>query len=463
MIKIKHFICILIFSYYSFAQIYAQTELEAIWDKAIAHSVDVAYANLNIKNATELLKNKRSLYPINVKINTESSFNDITENITWYPSNVNASIVISKTNPWGNSISGSIIYGIGRNIFDLLKEIDAKNIGYYHSPEISLTMEQSLLPYIFQGYSKNPEIQILQNKISDAEYSKAAIELSLKQNVANLYIQDRNILRQINMYKNTLAYYDEKIKAYYELNKSDQVSLYDVWNLENKKWEYYKEYIDFINSKNSIELSLNNLCGESVNVTLSNSYLPDSEKTEIEYNTSLKKLNLEIEDLTLQNVISKQTYAPKLTLGGTFSETTDALKNLNVNYIKDKSSFNWNFSLGISFTEFLSPSKKLRQSQYEDNILLYLNRIKNMSEELQRQIENYTKLINSYQSQIEQLKTIIDNKKKFKDDYEILYKKGNCSKLEFEEVKLSVIEAECMYKNYSDYLWLYKWMRTQCR
>ena len=66
-----------------------------------------------------------------------------------------------------------------------------------------------------------------------------------------------------------------------------------------------------------------------------------------------------------------------------------------------------------------------------------------------------------YQEQVEALYQIIENRKKLYSDYQQLYTEGKCSLLDYQEIGLTVTEAECIHSNLSDYLWLYKWMRAQ--
>ena len=101
--------------------------------------------------------------------------------------------------------------------------------------------------------------------------------------------------------------------------------------------------------------------------------------------------------------------------------------------------------------------------QYEDELILSKKCLKNVEEQNYYQKDNYEKLITLYEKQIKRLESVIENRQALNDNYELLYKTGQCSKLEFDEVNLSVIEAECIYENLCDYLWLYRWLRTQCR
>ena len=173
-----------------------------------------------------------------------------------------------------------------------------------------------------------------------------------------------------------------------------------VWNLENKKWDCYKEYIESVNTKESIELSLKNICGETIFVSSTKSAFPNFNIPEIEYNPTIEQLLLEIENITMENVISKQSFAPKLFLEGTFSENTTVNRYFTVNYVDDKTNFNWSFSLGVSFSEFFSPSRRLKQMQYEDELILSKKCLKNVEEQNYYQKDNYEKLITLYEKQI---------------------------------------------------------------
>ena len=330
-------------------------------------------------------------------------------------------------------------------------------------PAFSFSMEQSLFPAFFQGIKSDPNIEILRKNILTAHYSKDSVEQSLIENIAYYYIQERCNLRLLEKYKKYIDYYDSRIDAAKEMLANSQISFSEIWELENKKWEYYEDYIETLNAKENIELNLKNLCGIETGFFSSDSKLPEDNIGIFEYNPSKEKICIEIELLKARNVLDIQESAPAFTLSGTFSETTDISKCFAINYLKDKNSFNWSFSLGIIFSDFFSPKNKLRKQLFKNNLYIYEEQLKILTEQNINQQENYQELINTYELQLSKIREINKNRHDYFKDYQVLYQNGKCSRLDLEEVQLNVIESECIYKNLSDYLWFYKWKKVQCK
>lgn len=443
---------------------FSETELENLWNKAKSYNADLHAADYSIEYATSSLKNKRSLYPYTLKSNLTSAFSDIYSDIAWYTTSSNVSIAVVKANPFGNAISSGISYEIGRGVLDYFSEsIDSDNIGYSHIPAFSFSMEQSLFPAFFQGIKSDPNVEILRKNILTARYSKDSVEQSLIENIAYYYIQERCTLRLLEKYKKYIDYYDSRIDAAKEMLDRSQISFSEVWELENKKWEYYEDYIETVNAKENIELNLKNLCGIETAFFSPDSKLPEDNIGIFEYNPYKEKICIEIELLKARNVLDIQESAPAFTVSGTFSETTDTKKNFAIDYLGDKNFLTWNFSLGISFSDFFSPKNKLRKQLYKNNLCIYEEQLKILTEQTANQQENYQELINSYEFQLGTIQEINKNRQDYFKDYQVLYQNGKCSRLDLEEVQLNVIESECIYKNLSDYLWFYKWKKVQCK
>lgn len=119
--------------------------------------------------------------------------------------------------------------------------------------------------------------------------------------------------------------------------------------------------------------------------------------------------------------------------------------------------------MGISFSEFFSPSKKLRKQLYKNNLKICKEKLETINTETKNQQENLQNIIVSYESQLNQALEMHKNRLQLVNDYEKLHSEGKCSKQELEEVRLNAAESECIYKNLEDNLWLYKWKRTQCK
>ena len=459
----KKTVFVILVIFFSSFPAFSESELEKLWAEAKRHSVDLQSAKYSVEYAESALKYKRSLYPLSLSSSVNSSFNDTYENLAWYTTSSTASVNISKKNPFGNSVSAGISCGIDRSILDYsAKDIDSDNIGYSQNPTVNLSINQSLMPAIKSGI-KDPNTEILRKNIRSASYSKDSAEKQLIENVSYYYIQARCTARLLEKYKKYVSFYDLKIESAKELLGKSKISSSELWELENKKWEYYQDYIETLNSKENIDMNLKNLCGGNIESLSTDTFLPES-KTEIfSYSPSKESIENEIEILRLQNILSNQDTAPFLTIGGTFSEATKTNKDFHVNYIEEKNYFSWTFSLGITFSEFFSPSKKLKKQLYENNISVYNEKLKNIAEETENQQKNYEEIISLYEKQLEQVQKLHENRIQLEKDYETLFKKGKCSRIEMEEVRLNSLESECIYKNLSDNLWFYKWKRSQCK
>lgn len=455
------FLLIIFVSYAGFSQ----TQLEKLWNAAKKNSVDLLSAEYSFDYANFEYKKRSSLFPFSLKSSVNSSFSDSFESVTWYPSSARASATLTKQNPFGNSITATVSYGVDRGILNYFAEnIGRDEIGYSHSPSFDLSIEQSLMPAFGDcGEKSIPQISLLKENIKTAGYLKDAAEKALVQSVTNYYIQARCTERELQKYKKYLEFYDKKIEAVSELLASSKISVSELWTLENKKWEYYKNYIDALNSRESIALALRNLCGESEEISITDDSLPQNDTGLLDYNPEKEKIVSAIESLKLNNSIRIQNSAPSLSLGGSFSENTKTNHDFAVNFIDDKSTLNWSFSVGFNFSDFLSPSRKLQKELFQNNLSVYEERLKELEEQSENQKNNYDGLIETYSKQVNKFAEIKKNREKLYNDYKVLYQKGKCSKLDLEEVGLNVTEAESIYDSLCDYLWLYKWMRVQCR
>lgn len=310
---------------------------------------------------------------------------------------------------------------------------------------------------------KDPNAEILNRNILSAFYSINSVEKSLLETVTEYYIQIRCLNRLIEKYTNYIGFYELRIAAAKELFEKSKISISEIWTLENKKWEFYKDYLESVNSRESLQYKIKNLCGNSFESFLTDSELPDAKNELFIYNISRQKVLNDIEILNLQNLITRQDTAPVLTLSGSFTETTKTDDSFEIDFVQDKSVLNWDFSMGISFSEFFSPSKKLRKQLYKNNLKICKEKLETINTETKNQQENLQNIIVSYESQLNQALEMHKNRLQLVNDYEKLHSEGKCSKQELEEVRLNAAESECIYKNLEDNLWLYKWKRTQCK
>ena len=128
----------------------------------------------------------------------------------------------------------------------------------------------------------------------------------------------------------------------------------------------------------------------------------------------------------------------------------------------DKNLLNWNLSLGINFSDFFSPTKKLQNQLFQSNLKICEEKLLKLNKEIENQKNNYQEIILIYEKQLQSALKIHKNRLELEEDCKKLFMAGKCSQLELQEIHLNTIESECIYKNLLDNLWFYKWKRRQC-
>ena len=452
--KYLHFVIHLFLSF----SVFAVTELEVLWQQAKDFSYEIISSKASQEFALNSLKYKSHLYPMSFNSKINSSFSDVYSDVTWCTTSSNLEFSFVKQNPAGNNISLSLNYGMNRDVLNYFAEVDVENIGYAQIPSVTLLVSQSLNPFFLQGIKFDPNIQILHENIKLAKYEEQQIEQSIMENITHNYIQFRCLSRLLNKTYEYLKFYEkyttlieEKISKGIEAGSS-------LWDVENTHWECFEDYIEYTNSRENVLLILQNYCKE-INSISENSLLPKIEKGLYDYNPFEQAIISRINKENYQHILNNQAHSPVLSFLGTFAETLQTKDSLLVNYIEDKSSFDWSFSVGISFDEFFSPAKKLRNDLHKNNLALYSSELRVFKTQFNNQKNNCDFMIESYKKQINNTEKILQNRKESVDNFEQLFSSGKCSKMDLDESKLQFLNIKCIYENLKDSLWFYTWKR----
>ena len=363
-----------------------KSELERLWEKACEFSYELHSISQSKAEAQMSLKYRRSLYPFSFNTSLDSSFSDVYEDLTWVPNSASASVTVGKKNPGGNTVQGGVNYSLSRGIMDFFEPADFSNIGYSQTPAANLSISQSLCPFYFQNEWHDPNVSVLKENAKLSNVNEVLSRKTLLENVTSCYIQYRQYLRLCKKQREMLSYHDERVKAALELERKGQYSSSDVWEIENARWSCFSESIGYETSRDSALLNLKTVAGSDAILELglnaSDSVLPKvSDTTPSDFpsgSAETEKIRIQERLLELENILSKQTSAPKLVLSGTFSENLkqkELADTFNFDFIEDKSNFSWSFSLGVSFDEFFSPSYKLRREKYEGARTLYMEHL----------------------------------------------------------------------------------------
>ena len=454
----KKYVCLLLLSFFNLS-LFSVTELEVLWEKGIKNSYEIISSKYSQEYALESLKYKNILYPYSMNSKINSSFADGYSSIAWYPISSGIDVALSKQNPGGNVVSLNLNYGFNRSVMDIFSDVSSENIGYSQVPSISLGVSQSLNPFFFQGLKTDPNILILKENVKLAQCEQATVERAIIENIAANYIQFRCLIRLLNKSEKYLDFYQKYQSLIEEQISSGFAATSDLWNIQKNYWDIYEEYVEYFNAKENVLMNLRNYSKEGVSVSVS-AELPSECFCREEINPYEQLIMLQMNKEKIQNVINNQSYSPVISFFGSFSESVKATDSFLINYIEDKLTFSWDFSIGISFDDFFSPSKKLRHKLFENNMKLYSEELRVLKNQMDNQKYNYSALIDSCVKQIKNVEVIFENCKKNLENYNQLFISGKCSEIELEEVKLKFFDIECIYENLKDSLWLNTWKRS---
>ena len=454
----KKYVCLLFLLFFNLS-LFSVTELEVLWEKGIKNSYEIISSKYSQEYALESLKYKNILYPYSMNSKISSSFTDGYSSVAWYPISSGIDVAFSKQNPGGNVVSLNLNYGFNRSILDIFSDVTSENIGYSQVPSISLGVSQSLNPFFFQGLKTDPNILILKENVKLAQCEQATVERAIIENIAANYIQFRCLIRLLNKSEKYLDFYQKYQSLIEEQISSGFAATSDLWNIQKNYWDIYEEYVEYFNAKENVLMNLRNYSKEVVSVSVS-AELPSDFFCREEMNPYEQLIMLQMNKEKIQHVINNQSYSPVISFFGSFSESVKATDNFLINYIEDKLTFSWDFSIGICFDDFFSPSKKLRQNLYENNMKLYSEELHVLKNQMDNQKDNYSALIDSCVKQIKNVEVIFENCKKNLENYNQLFISGKCSEIELEEVKLKFFDIECIYENLKDSLWLNTWKRS---
>lgn len=440
------------------------TELEFLWDRAKLFNFDLEVSRKNEKSAFNSRKYKGSLYPFSLTSSLSSSFSDVYEGLEWYSDSSSAEFSVSKKNPGGNTLKGGVNYSLNRGILNYFEPVDSSNIGYSQRPGISLNVSQSTLPFYFQGERRDPNVQLLNESLKLSELETNETEKAMIESLTLKYIQLRSYLRYIKKQQAFMAYYDERIQVTEEMLKKGQATLAEIWELENSKVNYFTDCISYENSRDELISSIKALAGwDTVLLADETIPLPECESVNLYENyeafPEIQKIRVQQKMLELQNVLNRQNYAPAIMVSGSFSESLELKDSLLVNYAEDKSAFSWSFSVALSFDEFFSPARKLREETYMENGRLYEQKLSEVKEKLNSQRKNCSLLIESYRLQLEKAEKLRANREAVYKSYQELLKNGNGTLMDIKGLKVQLYEAEVVCENLKDMLWFYQWKK----
>ena len=458
----KKFICFILL-FFSINTIFAQSYLELLWEQAENNSIELNINRLEFEN--KVLDYDSRYYSFIPSFYTSTNYDFKTsqtpENLYKYPMNYYTTFGFEWLIPGGTTFSSYIKYDMNRYVLNSLEEISVDNTGYNQNPVISFTLSQSLLPYYFQGKSKNPIILSYENNFKTAQINFFSSIADTKKSVADYFIQLRKLIRNKTILENQIKLQSILCETAAYKFAQGVISQIDYWEYENKLYEYQ-------NNLNEIQLQLENLRNAfelltgNIDISLIDSQLPDYKIKLLQEDNYL--ISFEIQEKELENnlILLRQNYSPTIQLSGSYSYNLDATKTNELKQAwSTEGEKKWTVTLGLS----LSPENI---NQINKASLTYKNNLKTLEEQKRIYLKNKKETINYYKKNIlfyEEMKNQKTENIKKQESYlnaiKDRHKRGLCSDLDLLQAGLIFQNAKFDLENIEDVLWYFNFLLFQ--
>ena len=378
------------------------------------------------------------------------------------PNYFDSNITFNQPFPGGTILFLQVDYN-----FDSLKFNDETYIN--QSPNITLGISQSLLPYWMQGELTDPVKYSFKLNVDYYYYqflwAKKNVLLQLMQNYVNVLIS----LNEIEIYKKTVEYYNKELQSLKEQKSKGTISESKIIEVENAKWSTQQKLMASQTKYVSYIQALKTICGRDFNENLLETEVPQNFDEYILKNLGFiidpKEKSYVLNQQTIQNsrILEKQQAAPTLDISVQPSWDLDTTKAKDWEDSWKDITKPTNLTVNVSFNltpMFMGISKQNKQkyqikiNESQELINSYIKQKKNIEQQYVRFIDEYTK-------QLGIINNLCELGKQELKDYEQQLEAGTISQLEFDSVCLKVNNYECSKRSLELNIWLYKmFMKT---
>lgn len=473
----KKFFIFLIVSVQVFLFAEDGTELEKIWQKAMAGNSDVQAAVCNKRIAENALNYFWQKRIPSVSFSASSSFLQNEDKFVEQPQKIASSVLLQEELPGGFTVclEPSVVLSKGTDVDSGIVYSDVESIG--------VSVSQSLSPYWLQkgwkkdtwnekmsgngagidgGKKSEPErfLLELEYQLCGAELDEAV--LVCLENVTDYFIRYRQSCRKLDLIEKTVALYGELVEAWEELLLSGKASAADVYAAKENLYSWEEDLYECRFEKENYKIQLQKLTGmenlqiESGDVFLSE--LPETGERMFVENPGIVYLKLLKERAACEYTIGKQNSGPVLTLGGSIP-VHEKERDYFSNMINGGSSKNWTINVGLDFSPLLRKNQKNLRKNFEMAVSEYERRIIFEKNKLENERLYYEDLIAACNRQLEMMNAVCRSKKEILETTELLYERGECSRIDLLNAQINFCSKENDYYVQLDSLWFYKWMK----
>jgi hypothetical protein len=443
--------------------IYSETVLEDLWKKSRLCSTDIQTADIYMRESESSLQHTNDEYASTMSTSFSSSFNDTYGSILWYPSYADGGIVWSKTLPGSLSLSTKMGYELNRSLLNIFEDGIPENTGYCQKPFLSFTLSQGLCPYWIQGYTKDPYRAQLAYLLEQKEQNYNQTIKSIIMAVTMYYIQLRKYERLIRMTEKTIGVYDTLIDSLTKSYEQGNIEISKVWEQENSRWEYVDDLNGYYDSRETALKYICIYCGDNSGIDYF-SELPSCNVSLFDYDPQEKMTEAQILQLEAQHALDKQSNAPSVSLGGSFTDTAETVSIDDfIDALKEKGVLEWSVTASVNFSPSVSSKKKLLDEKYRLNRRVYELALQEECEENEKSCAYYDKMISVCKLQIEKAGHMEVDRLTFYNDAKKRLVQGTCTRMDVLQAESQHFTAKCIEENAEDALWYYCWMRNQIK
>lgn len=334
------------------------------------------------------------------------------------------------------------------------------------SSNISISLQQSLLPFWIQGGLKDPTIE---NVFQQKQYYYNQLLDTRKNiliNLAQNYIYALIYQNQFLMLQNSIILINEQIDALKQLKKNGTSSPSKITELLNSKYTLQK---DLISIQSNIENYIQNikiLCNSNLKINQlvypiisTEDFLHLIQKvTDNNLDLFEKNYHLTLEMFKLNRILDKQTSAPIISISIQPSWTMEQRKKSEITNIwkELRSPSNCSATIEINLSPFISATLKQNKEQYKLDYKSILNSYTSYKIQKKAIQEQYKNLFEQHKKLLEENKRLYNEGTIELRDMKLQYNAGSISLIDYDSMKIRIENCNLNMQICELYVWLYE-------
>ena len=329
---------------------------------------------------------------------------------------------------------------------------EANTPDYEPSASASMYLQQSLCPYWLSFGAKNPDFYIPKQNYNYALENKKYTNKILLNDFLLQFLEYKTIFKKKKIANMNKDIYTEYHEAGLKMYSKGNITFQNLQDINQKYYATIEEYESIIIEMNTCINNFSKLLNYKYDFSAMQSWLelcveepwemiftklfPEWNYDEILKNESNMK-NIELNIQKSKYLLQRQNLAPKLIIGADCEYDVENKHTFSV-------------SLGLDFSNLFSPANLTQKKEYKIEKSILLEK-KSLSENYNQTIKDtYLQKLDLLTAKYNYLSEEYNSLEKIYKDYQMQYKRGNCSKLDLKNMELLVEESKMKLDNCAD-------------